>query len=97
MNTNVNECMNVMSAKEMLQDFLISQKHLTSSYNTYAGECVDPRLKGAMLSILEDEHSIQSKLFDDMMSNGWYKTEPAEQQKIDQARLSYPQQCCWEN
>ena len=93
--TNVNECMNVMSPKEMVEDFLISQKHLTASYNTYAGECADPCLRGAMLNILADEHNIQADLFSDMMNNGWYQTTPAEQQKIEQMKQEYPQQCCW--
>jgi spore coat protein CotF len=80
-----------MGDKEMLQDSLISQKHLTESYNTYAGECVSEQLRGAFLNILDDEHRIQADIFTDLQSNGWYKVEPAEQQKIQQAKQKYSQ------
>jgi spore coat protein CotF len=89
--TNMNQVTQLMGDKEMLQDSLISQKHLTESYNTYAGECVSEQLRGAFLSILDDEHRIQADIFCDLQSNGWYKVEPAEQQKIQQAKQKYSQ------
>jgi spore coat protein CotF len=89
--TNQNQGSQLMGDKEMLQDSLISQKHLTESYNTYAGECVSEQLRGAFLNILDDEHRIQADIFTDLQSNGWYKVEPAEQQKIQQAKQKYSQ------
>ena len=90
--SNPNECAQILGEKEMLNDFLISQKQLTSTYNTYAGECVSEQLRNTFLNILDDEHKIQADLFCDMQSNGWYQVEQAEPQKVTQARqkLSQP-------
>ena len=87
--SNPNQCAQIISEKEILQDATISQKHITSAYNTYAGECVNQQLRGAMLSILDDEHKIQADLFSAMQANGWYQTEPAEQQKLNKARQKF--------
>ena len=81
-----NKCTQFMSEKEILQDGLIAQKHITDSYNTFAGECVDPRLRSAFLNILDEEHCIQADIFKDLNARGWYLPEQAEQQKIAQTR-----------
>ena len=75
--------------KEMLSDLLSSQKHITSSYNTKAGECMCVNLRDTFLNLLREEHSIQSDLFNESHSRGWYPTTPAEQPKIDQAKQKY--------
>lgn len=89
MMTSMNTAGTIMGEKEMLVDSLISQKLLTSSYNTYAGECVNEQLRGAFLNILDDEHRIQADIFCNLQSHGWYKTEPAEQQKVQQTKQKY--------
>ncbi|MDR0819489.1 MAG: spore coat protein [Oscillospiraceae bacterium] len=76
--------------KEILNDALLGQKQITSTYNIWAGECVSEQLRNAFLNILDDEHRIQSGIFRDMQSRGWYQTEQAEQQKISQTK----QQLC---
>ena len=83
---NATNASQLMTEKEILQDSLLSQKQATSSYNTFAGECVSEQLRCAMLNILDDEHKIQADIFCAMQSKGWYQVEPAEQQKIQQAR-----------
>jgi len=90
--TNPNQCAQILGEKEILQDSLISQKLITDSYNTYAGECVNEQLRGTFLNILDDEHRIQADIFCKMQSNGWYQVEPAEQQKIQQAKQKFSQQ-----
>ena len=87
--SNPNQCAQIISEKDILQDSVISQKHITAAYNTYAGECVNQQLRGAMLTILDDEHKIQADIFNEMQANGWYQTEPAEQQKLDKARQKF--------
>ncbi|MGI5935542.1 MAG: spore coat protein [Oscillospiraceae bacterium] len=89
---NPNQCAQILSEKEILQDCLISQKQLTDSYNTYAGECVNEQLRGAFLNILDDEHRIQADIFCNLQSNGWYQVEPADQQKIQKARQKFSTQ-----
>ncbi len=75
--------------QQILQDFLISEKHMTDSYNLYAGECVNQQLRTTMLDILNDVHTMQANIFSTMQSNGWYQVEPAEQQKIQKARQKF--------
>lgn len=75
--------------QQILQDSLMSQKHLAESYNMYAGECVNEQLRSTMLTILNDEHKIQSDIFNNMQSHGWYQVEQAEQQKIQKARQKF--------
>ncbi|NLL45689.1 MAG: spore coat protein [Clostridiales bacterium] len=81
----------MLGEKEILNDFIISQKLLTSSYNTYAGECTNQQLRNAFLNILDDEHAIQANIFENMQSKGWYQTEPADQQKVQQAKQKFGQ------
>lgn len=88
----MNQTAQILGEKEMLQDSLISQKLLTDSYNTFAGECTSEQLRNTFLSILDEEHKIQADLFCDMQTNGWYQTEPADQQKIQKVRQKFPQQ-----
>lgn len=90
--SNPNQCAQILREKEMLQDSLISQKLITESYNTFAGECVNEQLRGAFLNILDDEHRIQADLFCSLQSNGWYQVEPADAQKVQKARQKFSQQ-----
>lgn len=90
--TNPNQCTQFIGEKEILQDGLISQKLITDSYNTFAGECVNEQLRSTFLNILDDEHRIQADMFCTLQTNGWYQVEPAEQQKIQQARQKFSQQ-----
>ncbi len=75
--------------KAMIDDALSSQKFITGTYNTFANECSDPQLKEQFMNLLEDEHRIQHEIFTEMQKRGWYQTEPAEQDKINQAKQKY--------
>ena len=75
--------------KDMMTDLLSSQKFVTDGYNTSANECACPGLRSDMLNILQEEHQIQSDVFGEMQKRGWYQTEAAEQQKIDQVKQKY--------
>lgn len=90
--SNPNQCAQILREKEMLQDSLISQKLITESYNSFAGECVNEQLRSTFLNILDDEHCIQAGIFNTLQTNGWYQVEPAEMQKIQKARQKYAQQ-----
>lgn len=78
-----------LTEKDILQDCLSSQKYVTDSYNTFAGECVNEQLRSAFLNILDDEHRIQADIFCDMSAKGWYQPAPADQQKIQQAKQKF--------
>ena len=82
----------MMTEKEILQDCLSSQKFATTNYNIFAGECVCEQLRSAFLNILDDEHRIQADIFNDMSSKGWYPTQPADQQQLQQVKQKYSAQ-----
>ena len=78
--------------KELINDSLASQKYITSSYNTYANECVNNSLRNDMMSILNDEHAIQADIFNELQSHGWYQVQNVEPQKIMQAKSKFSSQ-----
>jgi len=86
------QCAQILHEKEMLNDLLATQKQMTASYNTFAGECVNPNLRNAFLNILDDEHRIQADIFGNLQANGWYQPEQADQQKIQQTQQKLSQQ-----
>lgn len=87
--TGQGQVTSMIGEKEILSDFLISQKQISSSYNTYAGECTNQQLRTAFLNILDEEHDIQANIFTDLQSKGWYKVEPADQNKVQQAKQKF--------
>ena len=87
--SNPAQCAQIKSEREMLNDFLISQKQLTSSYNSFAGECTSEQLRNTFLNILDEEHKIQADLFCDIQSRGWYQVEQADAQKIANDRQKF--------
>jgi spore coat protein CotF len=87
-----NACTQYLGEKEILQDALMSQKHITEGYNTFAGECVSEPLRNTFLNILNEEHDIQADVFNQMQSHGWYQTESASPQKVQQARQKFSAQ-----
>ncbi len=82
-----------MTEKEIMEDVLTSQKHVTGTYNTFTNECVNQQLRTDFLNILRDEHNIQQAVFDQMKTRGWYAPAPAEQQKIDAAYTKFSNIC----
>ncbi|MBS7315443.1 MAG: spore coat protein [Clostridiaceae bacterium] len=81
-----------MSERDILDDFLSSQKFIADTYNTWAGECVNANLRDDFLCILKEEHDIQSELFTEMQNHGWYQTKPVEQTELDKLRQKFG--CC---
>lgn len=77
------------SDKDILTDVLSSQKFATSGYNAFANECATPALRCDFVNILTEEHQIQSEVFTEMQSRGWYPTEAADQNKVNQAKQKY--------
>lgn len=78
--------------KDMMTDILSSQKFVTDGYNSYANECATPAVKTDFMNILKEEHQIQHDVFCEMQKRGWYSTESADQNKINQAKQKYSAQ-----
>ena len=84
--------------REMMDDVLSSQKFITEGYNSSANEAAESAVKNAMMSILDEEHTIQHEVFTEMQNRGWYQTEKAEQTKVNETKSKYAADCgccCW--
>lgn len=84
MNTNAN-----LTDREIMDDILTSQKHITGVYNSFSNECVNQKLQDDMLKILNEEHSIQFSVFGDMQKKGWYNPATAQAQMIEETKSKF--------
>ncbi|MDY6017517.1 MAG: spore coat protein [Oscillospiraceae bacterium] len=84
MNTN-----SKFTDKEILDDVLSSQKHITDVYNTYSNECVNQQLQDDMMKILKEEHTIQFNVFGEMQKRGWYSPCAAQAQMINETKTKF--------
>lgn len=75
--------------REIMDDVLTSQKHITDVYNTFSNECVNQQLQADMMTILKEEHNMQFDVFSDMQKRGWYSPAAAEQQKVTEAKSKF--------
>lgn len=78
-----------MTDKEMLTDALSSEKFMTDHYNQYANECASPSLMNEFMNLLSEEHQIQHDVFTEMHKRGWYQTQEAPAEKVQQAKLKF--------
>ena len=81
------------SDQDIMNDILSTQKFITGGYNTNANESAEPTVKNAMMSILDEEHTIQHDVFLEMQKRGWYQTEAAPQQKVDDTKQKFCNSC----
>ena len=72
-----------------MDDILASQKQITADYNTAANECASGALQSEFMTLLGEEHQIQMEIFQEMQKRGWYATEPADQNKVNQAKQKF--------
>ena len=56
----------LFSDQNMMNDMLSTQKFITSGYNTNANEASNPKVKHALMSILDEEHVMQHEVFEEM-------------------------------
>jgi spore coat protein F len=75
--------------KDILNDLLLTEKHMTSSYDTYANESSCANLRQNLLSILKEEHEIQSQLFNEMNNRGWYPAKQANPADVAAAKQQF--------
>lgn len=75
--------------REIMDDVLSSQKHITDVYNTFSNECVNQQLQSDMVNILKEEHNIQFTVFSEMQKRGWYSPEAAQAQMINETKTKF--------
>lgn len=73
-----------MNDQERVTDMILTEKKMSTNYNTFASECVDDKLRDEYLKILNQSHMTQTALFKAAQSKGWYTVEPAPQSKISE-------------
>lgn len=78
-----------LSDREILDDILASQKHMTTIYNTYAGESKNSSLQSDMMNILREEHNIQSTVFTEMEKRGWYTPTAAPKAQVEETKTKF--------
>lgn len=90
--TSGNQPGSSLPERDLMNDVLSSQKFMSDTYNTFTNECATPNVRDGFMSILSEEHQIQSEVFDLMKQRGWYQTPAADQQKVSQAKQQYQSQ-----
>ncbi|WP_040412568.1 spore coat protein [Desulfosporosinus sp. BG] len=75
-----------MTEQEILTDLLTSEKHLTSTVNTFITESTCANLRQNLKTILTEEHSIHENLYNIMNQKGWYPTSDAEAQEVQKVK-----------
>ena len=78
-----------LNDREMLTDALSSEKFMTENYNQYANECASPSLMNEFMNLLSEEHQIQHDVFSELQKRGWYPTQSAPAEKVQQAKLKF--------
>lgn len=73
-----------MNDQERITDMILTEKKMSTNYNTFASECVDDKLRDEYLKILNQSHMTQTALFKAAQSKGWYTVEAAPQSKISE-------------
>ena len=73
-----------MNDRDFLNDLLATEKYITNSYSTYLNEASHDALYQDILTVFTEAQNEQRSLFNLMFKKGWYKLEPAEDQKLQQ-------------
>ena len=81
-----------LNDREILCDALSSEKFMTENYNNYANECASPSLMNEFMNLLSEEHQIQHDVFTEMQKRGWYQTQQAPADKVQQAKMKFSTQ-----
>jgi spore coat protein CotF len=73
-----------MNERDFTNDLLSTEKYMTDSYSTFLNEASHQALYQDVLHIFTETQNEQRQLYNIMFQKGWYKLEPAEQQKLQQ-------------
>lgn len=74
-----------LNDEDMLNDVLISMKHLVSSYGIALNEASNKNVYKLFLNVLTNSSKVQAELFDIAFKKGWYTLEIADETKIENA------------
>ena len=78
-----------MNDKEIMEGILLTTKGVCDLYMHGAIESATPKVHQAFNTALNDALCMQSGIYKQMSDHGWYSTEQAQQQKLQQVKQKY--------
>ena len=82
-----------MNDQERITDLILSEKKMSSNYDTFASECVNVQLRDEYLKLFNQGHQTQTDLFKTAQQKGWYKPVPqAQDTMVQQAYQQFSNQ-----
>ena len=78
-----------MSDKEIMEGILLTTKGACDLFMHGSIESGTPKVHQAFSTALNDAICMQSNVFKQMSDHGWYTTEQAQQQKLQQVKQKY--------
>lgn len=78
-----------MEDRELMEKELLLEKGICDLYLHGAIESTTAEVHSAFKDALNESLDIQNKIYNLMTEKGWYKTETAEQQKIDTVKQKF--------
>ncbi|HBW38669.1 MAG TPA: spore coat protein [Desulfosporosinus sp.] len=76
----------ILTEQEIVTDLLTSEKHHTSTINTFITESTCSNLRQNLKDILNEEHSIHENIYNLMNQKGWYPTSDAQAQDVQKVK-----------
>ncbi len=83
-----------MEDRDLMESELLVIKGVCDLYLHGVIESSTAEVHAAFQDALETSLNIQNKIYNLMAEKGWYKTDTAEQQKIDTAKQKFSNACC---
>lgn len=83
-----------MEDRDLMENELLVIKGVCDLYLHGVTESTTAEVHAAFQDALETSLNIQNKLYNLMAEKGWYKTDTAEQQRIDTAKQKFSSGCC---
>lgn len=80
-----------MDDRNIMENLLLTTKGVCDLYLHGAIESPTTQVHGVFQSALTDAISMQSDIYAGMREKGWYPTEKAEQQQVQQVKQKYSQ------
>lgn len=74
------------SEQELMNDILTTEKQVISSYSTGITESSCSNLRNTLISNFRNAQDVQFRVFSAMEQKGWYKTEDAPSNKVQEAK-----------
>ena len=78
-----------MNDREIMENILMTTKGACDMYMHGTIESSTPQARQAFDSALDDSLCMQDDIYQKMSQKGWYQTQQAQQQQIDQVRSKF--------